>query len=431
MSSEWKNVKLAEVINIIGGGTPKTTNAEYWNGNIPWLSVADFNDVPRWVDKTEKHISKLGLEQSSTKLLDVGDIIISARGTVGALAQLKLPMTFNQSCYGIRGIEGVSDNDFLFYALKVAVNQLKRHAHGGVFDTITRETFSTVDFDLPPLQEQIKIAKILGALDERITLAQKTNETLLKLLQTIFKSWFIDFEPVKENLEKNSHIASVASHFPDSLYESELGMIPFGWKVEQVGDVVETVGGATPDTKNESYWQPAIHSWTSPKDLSNISSPVLLATERRISENGLKKISSGLLPKGTLLMSSRAPIGYLAISQIPIAINQGYIAITPNGKLSPLYMLLWCQSNMENIKSRANGSTFMEISKKVFRPMPITVPTTDVLKAFDDVGGSLFNKIVENETQIQTLSSIRDTLLPRLLSGQLSVNDAELESLTV
>ena len=212
---------------------------------------------------------------------------------------------------------------------------------------------------------------------------------------------------------------ATAALFPDSFEESELGAVPKGWHVMPVGDAVETVGGATPDTKTPEYWEPAEHHWTTPKDLSGIASPVLLGTERKLSGAGLKKISSGLLPVGSLLMSSRAPIGYLALTQVPMAINQGYIAIPPGGKLSPLYMLFWCQTNMDNIKGRANGSTFMEISKKAFRPIPVLVPSLAVLDAFETVTAHLFARLVENEKQAQSLASIRDALLPRLISGQL------------
>ena len=122
-------------------------------------------------------------------------------------------------------------------------------------------------------------------------------------------------------------------------------------------------------------------------------------------------------------MSSRAPIGYLAVTQVPMAINQGYIAIPPGGKLSPLFMLFWCQTNMDNIKGRANGSTFMEISKKAFRPIPALVPGQAVLEAFDSVAVHLFARLVENEKQAQNLASLRDTLLPRLIFGQLRVHE--------
>jgi type I restriction enzyme S subunit len=195
-----------------------------------------------------------------------------------------------------------------------------------------------------------------------------------------------------------------------------------------VGDAVETVGGATPDTKTPEYWEPAEHHWTTPKDLSGIASPVLLSTERKLSDAGLKKIGSGLLPVGSLLMSSRAPIGYLALTQVPMAINQGYIAIPPGGKLSPLYMLFWCQTNMDNIKGRANGSTFMEISKKAFRPIPVLLPSQPVLDAFEALASHLFARLVENEKQAESLASIRNTLLPRLISGQIRISELQAET---
>ena len=263
---------------------------------------------------------------------------------------------------------------------------------------------------------------ILSALDDRITLLRETNATLEAIVQALFKSWFVDFDPVRAKLEGRAPEGmddATAALFPDGFEESELGLVPRGWRVLPIGDAVAAVGGATPDTKNPAYWEPAIHCWTTPKDLSGIAAPILLDTERRLSDEGLAKIGSGALPIGTLLLSSRAPIGYIALAQVPLAINQGYIAMLPGGLLPPLYMLFWCRQNMENIKGRANGSTFMEISKKAFRPIPALVPPPEIVQAFVDVAGVLFERLIENEKQAQTLATLRDTLLPRLISGQL------------
>ncbi|MFQ5455411.1 MAG: restriction endonuclease subunit S, partial [Nitrospirota bacterium] len=173
----WKKTTLGEVAKIISGGTPKTSVPEYWNGDIPWLSVTDFNNENRWVNQTEKHITKKGLENSSTKLLDAGDIVISDRGTVGVFAQLKRPMAFNQSCYGIKENTN-STKDFLFYLIKQNNNQLKKNVHGAVFDTITRNTFDQIEILLPSIQEQRAIAAVLSSLDDKIELLREQNKTL-------------------------------------------------------------------------------------------------------------------------------------------------------------------------------------------------------------------------------------------------------------
>jgi len=280
----------------------------------------------------------------------------------------------------------------------------------------------------PKKKVQNAIADFLTAFDDRIDLLQETNLTLESIIKALFKSWFMGFDPVQakaEGQEPKGLDAGTASLFPDQFEPSELGFIPKGWTVKPVGEVTQCVGGGTPDTKIPEYWSPAEFAWSTPRDLSGIEAPVLLKTDRSLSKKGLAKVSSGLLPAGTLLMSSRAPIGYLAIAQMPLAVNQGYIAMPPGSTLPPLYMLLWCQYNMETIKNRANGSTFMEISKKAFRPIPVVLPAPSVLDAFMAVAEPLFARIVENAKQAQTLAGLRDTLLPRLISGQLPLPEAE------
>ena len=280
---------------------------------------------------------------------------------------------------------------------------------------------------LPTLGEQIHITTTLRALDDKIAANRRISATLDAMAQTIFKSWFVDFDPVHAKAEERipeGMDATTAELFPDSFEESDLGLIPKGWNVKPIGDAIKIVGGATPDTKNSTYWEPAVHCWATPKDLSGISAPVILDTERKVSDKGITKIGSGLLPVGTLLLSSRAPIGYLALTQVPIGINQGYIAIPPGGLLSPLYMLFWCRQNMENIMSRANGSTFMEISKRAFRPIPSIIPSPDIISIFENVVGTLFESLIACEKEAQSLATLRDTLLPRLISGQLRIPES-------
>jgi len=215
--------------------------------------------------------------------------------------------------------------------------------------------------------------------------------------------------------------AATAALFPDSFEESPLGHIPKGWEIKPVGEVVDCVGGGTPSTSEPKYWEGGTRHWTTPKDFSSLQAPILLNTDRKLTDAGIAKISSGLLPVGTLLMSSRAPVGYLAISAIPVAINQGFIAMKCNEYASNYFMLNWCHQNMAEIEGRATGTTFAEISKQNFRPIPLVISTLDIMTAFSERVAPLYTQITANLRQSRTLAALRDTLLPKLLSGELRV----------
>ena len=356
-----------------------------------------------------------------------GDIVITREAPMGDVCLIPegLRCCLGQRQVLLRPDPSKVDARFLLFALQSPYIQFQIGWNQGTGSTVSNlriPVLESLKIPTPSMSRQVEIATTLGALDDRITLLRATNATLEVIAQALFKSWFVDFDPVRAKLEGRAPEGMdevTAALFPDGFEESELGLVPRGWRVLPIGDAVEAVGGATPDTKNPAYWEPAIHCWTTPKDLSGIAAPVLLDTERKLSDEGLAKIGSGALPIGTLLLSSRAPIGYLALAQVPLAINQGYIAMLPGGLLPPLYMLFWCRQNMENIKGRANGSTFMEISKKAFRPIPALVPPPEIVQAFVEVAGVLFERLIENEKQAQTLATLRDTLLPRLISGAL------------
>ncbi|QIE20721.1 restriction endonuclease subunit S [Xanthomonas oryzae] len=299
------------------------------------------------------------------------------------------------------------DMRWIYYAIKH--HRLGEIDDGSPIPSTTRAAVYVRELMVPSLKEQRAIACILGALDDKIELNQRMNQTLEAMARALFKSWFVDFDGVP----------------PDDMQESELGLIPKGWRISTVGQEVAIVGGSTPSTTEVEHWAGGTHNWVTPKDLSSLCFPVLLATERKITDFGLSKIASGILPVGTLLLSSRAPIGYLAITEVPTAINQGFIAMKCEGVLSNVFMLNWCREKMDFIFANANGSTFLEISKSNFRPLPVIVPSAQALHAFDQYARPLHQRIVESERQSQALIQIRDTLLPKLLSGELRVKDAE------
>jgi type I restriction enzyme S subunit len=293
---------------------------------------------------------------------------------------------------------------------------------------LTQGNMNRVPVVAPPRAIQETIAHILGTLDDKIELNRRMNETLEAMVRALFKSWFVDFDPVRAKAQRQAPPGmdpATAALFPSEFQDSELGEIPKGWRVSPIGDVVNVCGGSTPPTKEPKYWDGGIHCWATPKDLSGKQAPVLLDTDRRITDGGLAQISSGLLPAGTLLLSSRAPIGYVAISQVPVAVNQGFIAMPPGGAVGSAFLLFWVHFNMDQILARAGGTTFQEISKRNFRPIPLAVPDGGVLAQFSEVAEPILQRIVGNERESRALARIRDLLLPRLLSGELSVAQTE------
>ena len=321
------------------------------------------------------------------------------------------------------------DTTFFFYILRylnpnfVAIARNKQTTGLG---HVTKRDLENIEAALPEYQEQRAIAHILGTLDDKIELNRQMNETLEAMARALFKSWFVDFDPVRAKMEgcDTGLPKPIADLFPDRLVDSVLGEVPEGWEVSEIGTEVDVLGGATPSTKESVYWNDGKHHWATPRDLSKLSSPVLLETDRKITAAGVQKISSGLLPIGTVLLSSRAPIGYLAITGMPTAVNQGFIAMICERRLPNLYVLFWCHGNIEHMKGISGGSTFAEISKKAFRPLPVLVPSKKALQVYEDIGRSLYGRIVSNTREFALLASLRDTLLPKLLSGEIRLRDA-------
>ena len=276
---------------------------------------------------------------------------------------------------------------------------------------------------------QKRIAAFLGTLDSKIFLNHQQNATLEAAAREVYRSWFVDFDPVRARLDgRRPHGMddATAALFPDRIEHGDAGeLLPVGWDFLPVGEVLEVKGGATPSTKNSDFWIGGTHCWATPKDLSGLGTPILQDTSRHITDAGVAKISSGLLPPGTVLLSSRAPVGYTAITVMPCAVNQGFIAMVCPPDIPNVYVMQWVESSMPEILNRASGTTFAEISKRSFRPILFLKPSPEVLSAFGETVGPLYDLIGSNDRESRTLAELRDALLPKLLSGELTVPAAE------
>jgi type I restriction enzyme S subunit len=434
MAAEWQSIRLGELSEVITKGTtPTTLGYRFTNSGINYVKSESVT-FDGWIDRSKfAFIEPETHEALKRSQLQEGDILFSMAGVfIGKTAVVPksiLPANTNQAVGIVRLDKRRAEPRFIDYFLRnpsynLYLNNLVAQS---AQPNLNLTEIRNLPINLPPLAEQKRIAEVLGALDDKIELNRRMNATLEATARALFQSWFVDFYPIRAKLDGRTPLGmdtATATLFPDSFEESPLGHIPKGWEVKPVGEVVDCVGGGTPSTSDPKYWEGGTYHWTTPKDFSSLQAPILLDTERRLTDAGVAKISSGLLPAGTLLMSSRAPVGYLAISAIPVAINQGFIAMKCNEQASNYFMLNWCQQNMAEIEGRATGTTFAEISKQNFRPIPLVLPKQDIMTAFSNRVAPLYEQITANLRQSRTLAILRDTLLPKLLFGELSVREA-------
>lgn len=414
----YKNYRLSELLEIIGGGTPKTNIEEYWNGNISWLSVKDFNGDSKKVYTTEKKITELGLNNSSTKLLKEGDLIISARGTVGEIAQLGKAMAFNQSCYGLRAKEHITSNDFMYYALKYILKDIKNMTHGSVFDTITRSTFDVLSYPLPEMKEQKSIANILSNLDDKIEVNNKINQKLEEMAQAIFKQWFIDFDfPNEEGKPYKSS--------GGEMVESELGMIPKGWEVKELGEICNIQKGLSYKGKYMSdVGTPMIN-------LGNIYPGGGYRKEKIKFYNGDFK-ANHIVSSGDIIIANTDMTQDRVILGSPIIVpkfNEDKIIFTHHlfafrdvqiDKLF-LYFYLKTPSFRERAETYATGTTVLALPKEAVTSIPMVIPSKKLIDEYSMIASKNIYKINNGNLQIDNLEKLRDTLLPKLMSGEIRV----------
>ena len=381
----WKKCPLNTIIDLIGGGTPKTSKEEYWNGTIPWLSVKDFNNDDRYVYETEKRITELGLNNSSTKLLQKDDIIISARGTVGEMAMLPYPMAFNQSCYGIRGKEGINQT-FLYYLIRNSVQQLKAVTHGSVFDTITKETFSNIIVNLPDKDTQQRIASILVNIDDKIELNQKINKNLLQQAQALYNH-----------------------SFPYTVSD----ILPEGWRLGTVSEIIEIhdskripLSGAQRDKmKKKIYPYYGAASLMDYVDEYIFDGKYLLLGE-----------------DGTVVDDAGFPILQYVWGQFWVN-NHAHILTGKLGyNVESLYMLF----KQTPVRSIVTGAVQPKISQVNLKSIPVVIPPTNLIRAFNNQVNEMFALIRNIEVENKRLSTLRDSLLPKLMSGEIDLSVLDL-----
>jgi type I restriction enzyme S subunit len=432
MVGEWPNVVISHVATPVIGGTPSRSVAEHWGGDIPWATAKDVAAVSgRYLEHVEEYISEEGLKNSAAKLLPKGTIVITARGTVGALAQLGRAMAFNQTCYALLPTDAL-DNDFLFYALKGTLAEMRALTYGTVFETITTQTFDHWLIPLPPLPEQRAIAHILGTLDDKIELNRRMSETLEAMARALFKAWFVDFEPVRAKMEgrwqRGQSLPGLPAHlydlFPDRLVDSELGEIPEGWRVGRLGELSEKPQyGYTASAKEEPVG-PKFLRITDINKLAWIDWPTVPYCE--IEQEDFEQYR---LHPGDVLIARMADPGHGVVieEQVEAVFASYLIRFRLKDQAYIRYIQYWLRSDgyWELVTSRYAGTTRASLNAQVLSSFQLIIPPKPIASAFSEIVNALRNKVVAAAGESRTLAALRDALLPKLIRGEIRLKDAE------
>ena len=354
----------------------------------------------------------------------LGDVLITTEAPLGEVAQLcQQRVALAQRLILLRGKSEVLDNRFLKFLMQSAPVQHQLHARatGTTVLGIKQKELRQIGLALPPLPEQRAIAHILGTLDDKIELNRRMNKTLEAMARALFKSWFVDFDPVRAKMAGRDtglpkHLADL---FPDRLVESELGEIPEGWKIGTVSQLAERIqNGGTPKRSEPTYWERGEIPWLIS---SEVRQSFVLGTQNFISEKGLEKSSAKMVPARSILVALYgATAGQVSMNYRPLSTNQAVTAVIPSMG-NRYFCLVGLKLEVSALENRAVGSAQQNISKKVVEETIVLLPQIELRSAYDVLVESLFDRIFYSLHETQTLSDLRAALLPKLISGALRV----------
>lgn len=442
--SEWEEIILRDIGKVITGKTPSKNNPEHWGTETLFITPTDFKIDSKYITQTERYLSKGGKVALKRLLLPKNSIIVTCIGSgMGKVAMVADEAITNQQLNSLV-VEDKYNADFIFYKLRASYQQLRLFADGGsTMPIINKSTFEKLSLKIPiDKTEQQSIAAILSAIDNKIDLLRRQNTTLERLAQTLFTRWFVEFEfPVHLSasgfsgfgVQDDGGRQSCLSFNPENpdadkgykssggaMAASELGEIPAGWRGGSFLELFDLLNGGTPKTSIPEYWDGDIY-WLSGKDVTANHRSFIVTTEKRISEDGLSHSATKLLPKFTVVISARGTVGCYCMLSKEMCMSQTNYGI--KAKIEGIHFFTYlCVSHIvERLKSQAYGSVFDTITTATFRDLIIAIPITELILSFEHCITPVFQKMLNNENQIQTLTHLRDALLPKLMSGQIRV----------
>jgi len=436
MAGEWRTYRIGEIAYVFGGSTPSTADPANFDGDVPWLTPKDLSGAhDRYISRGERNLSRKGLASCSAQLLPAKSVLLSSRAPIGYVAIAKNPVATNQGFRSLVLKPGF-DPAFVYYWLIANVDVLERHSSGSTFKELSGSSLKQIEIDVPPLPEQRAIAHILSTLDDKIELNRRMNETLEAMARAIFQSWFVDFDPVHAKMEGRDLglPKSLADLFPDSLEESELGEIPKEWAVRRIQDVAERVGMGPfgSSIKVETFVSGGIpvisgqhlHSFMMEDNTFNF-----------ITLDHAERLKSANVKRGDVVFTHAGNIGQVAY--IPensryeryVISQRQFFMRCDRVQVAPSFIALYFRSPVGQHKLLANASPsgVPSIARPVtyLRSIQIIVPPKHVMDAFERLIEPILLQFRRNLDVSSTVTALRDALLPKLISGELRVQDAE------
>lgn len=428
--TEWKVIKLGDVADIIGGGTPDTKNDSYWGGDVPWLTPKDLSGYgSRHISKGERNISYQGLTNSSAKMLPAGSVLLTSRAPIGYVAIAKNQLCTNQGFKSLVLKEN-ADSEFFYYLLKNNVDYIQGMSSGSTFAEISGSQVKALEFKIPSLDVQKRIAGILGALDDRIDVLRRENVVLEQMAQAVFQSWFVDFDivrakaagtPESEVCEKYHITPELYALFPSALTPDDL---PLGWEKKKLGDLAFNAS----ETHTAQGVEKLIFINT-----SDVKNGVFLHNKYSVRSEmpGQAKKS---IKENDILYSEIRPINkhfaFVNFDSKDYIVSTKFMIIRSFdiNNVFYIYFFLTLKETLNSFQALAENrsGTFPQITFESISKTEIVFSNRELHWYFSDYLKKTYTKIFENEKQIRTLEQTRDTLLPQLISGKIDVENVPL-----
>ena len=394
--TEWIECTLDKLGEIVGGATPSTKCEDYYGGSIPWITPKDLSSFKgRYITSGERNITEKGLASCSAQMMPKGAVLFTSRAPIGYVAIASQSVCTNQGFKSIVVNEKV-DSLFVYYLLKYNKDAIEAMGSGTTFKEVSGKTMRAVKVRIPvDVSYQKRIAAVLDSLDTKIENNERINDNLEQQAQSYFQELFVD------NADPE-------------------------WAIGTISDLGTIVGGSTPSKAKPEYYTESGIAWITPKDLSINKSKFVSHGENDITELGLKNSSAAIMPEGTVLFSSRAPIGYIAIAAGEVTTNQGFKSVVPKPEIGTPFVYFFLKNTLPVIEGMASGSTFKEVSGSTMKNVPAVIPDAETLAKFSDFCAPIFAQQRIWEEQNQSLATLRDNLLPKLMSGEIDVSAVQL-----